>query len=286
MTVKHILNKAKDLLAANGIEDAYLESELLLRHTLNIDRVQLYLGIDNESDASQEEAFWEFIRRRIQGEPSAYITGHREFYGYDFTVCPGVLIPRPESELLVDRALNFSRQYPVKTIADIGTGCGALAVSMALTMPKTRIYATDISAIALETARNNAEKHGVSSRISFLQGDLLEPLPEAVDIIVANLPYVRKEEIPAAGPLSFEPPLALDGGTEGLDKIDSLCRQAGAKLLHEGCLLLEIGWDQAKAVTGLLQRLFPSARIESFSDLSGIERVISVIPIGNSTERF
>lgn len=276
MTLKQALSQSRGLLAASDIEDAALESELLLRHVLKISRVQLYLDLSRELSPKQEETFWRLVKCRLNGEPTAYITGHREFYGFDFYVAPDVLVPRPESELLVEKALNLAHHRNISTIAEIGTGCGAIAISLALNLPEAKIYATDISAPALKVALFNCQKHGVASRICLLQGDMLDPLPEPVDLIVANLPYVRESELPPTGPVSFEPILALNGGPEGLEKIHQLCQQAGSKLSPRGCLLLEIGQGQGKTVTSSLCSLFPSARIEVASDLSGMERVVSL----------
>ncbi len=274
MTVKQALNRAREILAASDVEEASLESELLLRHALKISRVQLYQDLAHELNAEQEKAFRELVERRLTGEPNAYITGHREFYGLDFYVDPDVLIPRPESELLVEKALALARNRPISAIAEIGTGSGAVAISLALNLPQTKIYATDISAPALKIARFNCQKHGVQNGIHFLQGDMLDPLPEPVDIIIANLPYVKEQELP---PLtSFEPRLALNGGADGLERIHQLCRQATGKLRPDGGLLIEIGQGQGKAVTAFLRGLFPTAEIEVSPDLSGIERVVSL----------
>jgi len=287
VTLKEALAKAREVLIKNKIEDAPLESELLLRHTLQIDRVQLYLDLDAELTPEQETAFWQLIDRRRKGEPTAYITGHREFYGLDFYVNRDVLIPRPETELLVEKALELAKSRPSATIADIGTGCGAIAVTLAKHLPNTRIYATDISADALRVARTNCEKHGVAGRVALLQGDLLEPLPEPVDILIANLPYVREIDIPQNSP-TYEPRLALSGGEEGLDKIRQMVNQlsrARNKLRPEGCLLLEIGQGQAKAVADLLNNLFPAASVNVTTDLAGIERVVRVCSKASSRER-
>ena len=274
MTLKQALSRARGILAAGNIEDARLESELLLRYTLKISRVQLYLDLDRELSPNQEQTFWQLIERRLDGEPSAYITGHREFYGLDFYVNPDVLIPRPESELLVEKALDLAQNRPVSSIAEIGTGCGAIAISLALELPRAKIYATDISAPALKVALFNCQRHGVAGRIYLLHGDMLDPLPESVDLIVANLPYVSKLELPESA--NFEPLLALDGGSDGLEKIHQLCRRVTDKLRPDGYLLLEIGQGQGKGVTTCLRRLFPSANIEITPDLSGIERVLSL----------
>jgi len=285
VTWQEALVRASEILKQNRIEDATLESELLLRHTLKIDRVRLYVESERELTSEQETTFWQLVARRLKGEPTAYITGHREFYGLDFDVSPTVLIPRPETELLVEKALALAKSRPAATVADIGTGCGAIAIALVKHIPEVRIYATDISTEALRVARNNAEKHGVTGRITFLQGNLLEPLPEPVDLIIANLPYVRRSDIPQKGPLSFEPRAALDGGEAGLDTIRELCRQVSGKLRPNGCLLLEIGQGQVKAVSDLLKSRFPAATIEVAPDLAGIGRVVGLCLTASQSNR-
>jgi release factor glutamine methyltransferase len=276
VTLKQALGEAREILRANNVEDAPLESELLLRHVLGIDRVQLYLDLSRELSHEQEDDYRNLVGRRQNGEPTAYITGHREFYGLEVYVDPGVLIPRPESELLVEKALNLARYRPMATIVDIGTGCGAIAISLALNLPEARIYATDISAAALEVARLNGQRHGVADKICWLRGDILDPLPEPVDLIIANLPYVKESELPRNGSVSYEPVVALNGGSAGLEKIRRLCQQVGGKLRRQGCLLLEIGQGQGEAVTALLYARFPSGTVEVTADLSGIERVVNL----------
>ena len=276
MTIKQALGYARGILAGNNIEDAPLECELLLRHALKISRTRLYLDLDHELSPKQEEAFWRLVERRLNGEPTAYITGHREFYGLDFYVDPRVLIPRPESELLVETALSLAQNHPLFTIAEIGIGCGAIAISLALSLPETKIYATDISATALEVALVNCQKHGVIDRVHLLQGDMLDPVPEPVDLIIANLPYVKQSELAPMSPARFEPLLALDGGSDGTERIRQLCRQVDSKLPPSGFLLLEIGQGQRRAVIAFLHTLFPNGEIEVMPDLSGIDRVISL----------
>lgn len=278
MILKETLGRGREILTAGNVDDAPLECELLLRQTLKISRVQLYLDLNRELSPDKERAFWQLIERRLNGEPTAYITGHREFYGRDFYVDSRALIPRPESETLVEKVLEYAQSHPVSAIADIGTGCGAIAISLALNLPQARIYATDISAAALEVATFNCQKHAVTSRICLLQGDMLDPLPEPVDLIVANLPYVEESELPQIPAPDAEPVLALNGGPDGLEKIYQLCHQASTKLHHDGCLLMEIGRGQKGAVMTFLHNLFPQAGIETTPDLSGIDRVVSVIP--------
>ncbi|TES84082.1 MAG: peptide chain release factor N(5)-glutamine methyltransferase [Dehalococcoidia bacterium] len=272
MKLAEALNRSRAILAQNAIEDAPLEAELLLRHVLNINRTQLYLDLEHELSPQDEKTFRALVERRLGGEPTAYITRHREFYGLDFYVNPHTLIPRPESELLVETALRLAQDRP-STIADIGTGCGAIAVSLALELPGAKIYAIDISAAALEVAAINCQRHSVADRVSLLQGDMLKPVAEPIDLIIANLPYVRESELT---PNNFEPLIALDGGAGGTESIARLCRQARSKLAEGGSMLLEIGQGQSEAITGLLDSLFPDGAIEILADLSGIERVISL----------
>ncbi|MBA7476067.1 MAG: peptide chain release factor N(5)-glutamine methyltransferase [Dehalococcoidia bacterium] len=276
MTLKQVLGRARDVLATNSIEDASLEGEILLRQALGIDRVRLYANLKSELSAEQENNFWHLVQRRLNGEPAAYIAGHREFYGLDFLVDRRVLIPRPETELLVEKAIRLAQTHTMAAVADIGTGCGAIAISLALNLPRIKIYASDVATDALEVARINCEKHGVAGRIQLLPGDMLAPLPEPVDLILANLPYVTEQETSQAGLADFEPLIALNGGSDGLGGIRRLGEQAADKLNPQGGMLLEIGWGQGQAVTNLLRRNFPSASLEIIPDLQGIERVISL----------
>jgi release factor glutamine methyltransferase len=276
VTLKQALSRAREILLANEIEDASLNSELLLRHTLNISRAQLYLDLECELSPKQEKNFWNLMKCCLDHEPTAYITGHCEFYGLDFCVDPSVLIPRPESELLVEKALSLARDYSLSTIAEIGTGCGAIAISLALNLPQTKIYATDVSSAALRVTLTNSQKYGLASRIHLLQGNMLEPLPKPVDLIIANLPYIKKTELPSTDPAKSEPLLALNGGPDGLQKIRQLCQQVSSQPHPPGYLLLEIGLGQSQAMTSLLRNLFPYAKIEIAPDLSGIDRLVSL----------
>ncbi len=276
MNRRQALDHTRTVLRGGNIEDAALEGEILLRHVLGISRAHLFSHPDEEIDSGQEAALKRALARRMRGEPTAYITGHREFYGLDFIVDRSVLIPRPESELLVEKAIALAKKRPISKIADIGTGSGAIAVSLAVNLPGVTVYATDISARALQVAGKNCQKHGVADRVILLHGDMLGPLPESIDLIIANLPYVRASGLPVEGPLSYEPPLALNGGKDGLDSIRLFCRQAGEKLSQRGCLLLEIGQGQAERVSAFLKKEFPGAGIEIDRDLAGIERVVSL----------
>ncbi|MBI4304481.1 MAG: peptide chain release factor N(5)-glutamine methyltransferase [Chloroflexi bacterium] len=277
MTLKQALARAREVLSESNTEDAALEAELLLRHTLKIDRVRLYLELERELSSGEEQAFWQLIERRLKHEPAAYITGHREFYGLEYYVDSNVLIPRPETELLVEKAVELAKGRSASTIADVGTGSGAIAIALALHLPEAEIYATDISVPALRAASFNCRKHGVTDRVHLLAGDLLEPLPEPVDLIAANLPYVVESELPQVNTGGFEPALALNGGPDGLEKIRRLCLQAGDKLRPSGGLLLEIGQGQGSAVISLLRAVYPLAAIEMSRDFAGIDRVVSLV---------
>jgi release factor glutamine methyltransferase len=274
MTSRQALNRARELLANHKIEDASLEAELLLRHTLKIDRTQFYTEPDRMLTKQQEETYWQFVERRIKGEPSAYITGHREFFGLDFYVDKNALIPRPETELLVEQAIAHAGKYLNPLIVDVGTGCGNIAISLAARLPQAKIYAIDISEAALKVASRNCLKHQVADRVKLLVGNLLESATTPVDLIIANLPYVLTADVPQVNTSGFEPHLALDGGLDGMNVIKKLCLQAKDKLQPAGCLLLEIGVGQSKIVADFLQNLYPSANIVFMSDFNGIERVV------------
>lgn len=276
MNLRRVLKEAKETLSTAGIGDALLESEILLMHTLRINRVKLYTEIDSELTPRQYEDFSTLIQRRLKGEPSAYITGNREFYGLDFFISPDVLIPRPETELLVEKAIDMTKKRSYKTIVDVGTGSGIVAICLALNLPDTVIYATDISASALEVASRNCQKHNVKDRITLLQGNLLEPLPEPIDMIVANLPYVTDIDVPKVNTAGHEPDNALDGGKDGLEYIIAIVAQSVSKLLRGGSILLEVAQGQSQTTSRQLKGIYPYGDVEIFRDLAGIERVVSL----------
>lgn len=276
MKVAEAISRAREALDRGEIDDSRLESELLLRHTLGIDRIHLYRDSDRCLTSSEERTFWKVVERRINGEPTAYIRGIREFYGLNFFVDHRVLIPRPESELLVDKALQIAKSRSVEKIVEIGTGSGAIAISLALNLDGRGIYATDISLSALSMARLNCQFHGVQDRIFLLAGDMLEPLGGTFDIVLANLPYIPVQEVDRFGLADFEPRVALDGGGCGMAKINRLCSVADNYLGGGGSLLLEVGKGQAKMVAKRINRLFPFATLEIIPDLAGIDRVLAL----------
>ncbi|MDD5701787.1 MAG: peptide chain release factor N(5)-glutamine methyltransferase [Dehalococcoidales bacterium] len=278
MTVKEALSLARaKLIRGKDVEDPVLESEVLLRYALQMSRAHLlFLGPGETLDPSRENIFFDWIDRRLQGEPVAYIIECREFFGLDLYVDRRVLIPRPETELLVEECINFARHHPAASIADIGTGSGAIAASLAVTLPHVKIFASDISKDALEVAGINCRKHDVADRVTLLQGDLLDPLPGPVDILAANLPYVKLTDLAGMPSARFEPEIALDGGPDGLDQISRFIPQIEGKVNPGGCVLLEIGKGQGRPTVDLLRRYFPHAPVEIKRDLAGIERVIKI----------
>ena len=260
-----------------SIPDARLEAEALLAHVLQMSRAQVLAHPERPLSTEEEAAVSEAHRRRSGREPLAYITGRREFFGIDFMVNPSVLIPRPETETLVETALKVASEFPnglEQSIVDVGTGSGAIAVSLALQLASAKIFAVDSSGAALELAKANAEMHGVADRITFLEGDLLVPFSGAVDLIVANLPYVRTGELSSLAPeVQKEPREALDGGQDGLDLIRRMMHQAQHVISGEGVILLEMDPRQAEPIRGLGESLFPGAGISVVKDLSGWDRV-------------
>jgi release factor glutamine methyltransferase len=234
---------------------------------------------DRRLSAEQLAGFQELLARRAEREPLAYILGSREFYNLDFRVDPRVLIPRPETELLVDAALDLAKNKPADLrIADVGTGSGAIAITLAVHLEKATVFALDASEDCLVVAAENAQRHNVSDRVQFLAGDLLAPLPERVDLLVANLPYVTTEEWTGLLPElhDHEPRLAFDGGREGLDPIRRLLDTAVGHLRREGVILMEIGASQGDAVADLARRALPQGHVQVRQDYAGLERQVIV----------
>lgn len=256
-------------------ENPGIEAEMLLAELLGKPRVYVLAHPEVALDVHPLEIYVSWIARRLSGEPLPYITGHVEFFGFEFSVSPAVLIPRPETEGLVEAALDWLATHPEATVVDVGAGSGCIAIALALRAPFVQIWATDISPDALVIARKNALHHGVEDRIHFLVGDLLEPLPVPPDLIVSNPPYVSEAEWPAL-PLSVrqEPPVALLGGRAGLDVIRRLLVQAVSRLRPEGCVLVEIGETQGSAVRTLACELFPGAQMAVLPDLAGKDRIL------------
>ena len=272
-----------------------VESELLLGAVCASSRLDLYLDHDRQLDPLESSRFSALVGRRMRGEPIQYLTGRTEFYGRGFEVSPAVLIPRPETERLVDHArpyldgLHRERTgSPAVRFADIGTGSGVLAVTLALECPFARGYATDVSPGALEVARRNAENllENRHSRITLMQGSLLAPLdalaPHALDLIVANPPYVTSREMDGLPEdvRGYEPRLALHGGEDGLECHRALIEQAPKYLNEGGMIALEIGAGQSAAVTRLMTDRRAYGNVEIVKDYNGLDRIVSAIYVG------
>ena len=280
MTVAEAAQAGREHLAALGIDEAGITAEVLLRHALQMDRAALYVAWERPLEAAAWTRYQAFLAERARGRPVAYIVGNREFMGLSFQVDERVLIPRPETEVVVLVVLEALARAAAPFIADVGTGSGAIGISLAALRPDARVVATDISPSALEVARANTARHGVADRVQFLEGDLLRPLVTAgltVDAVACNPPYVAAE---AAGTLpaeirDFEPPLAViaPGSAESLHA--RLVEGAPRVLKPGGWLVLEVSAGQAPRVVELLHRATGYEAIQTHRDGLGWERVVA-----------
>lgn len=275
--VKDALNWGKAQLESTP--ESSLTTQMLLAHALDCTTAHLIGHPERLLSPSSAQVYRQLVARRAHHEPVAYLIGHREFYGLDLAVDQRVLIPRPETELLVEQALDTSSRWARPLIADVGTGSGAIAVAIATRLLQARIFAIDCSAPALQVAQENARRHGVASRITFLQGDLLGPLTAKVNLVVTNLPYVSETEYAALPPhiREWEPRSALVAGSNGLATIETMLRTAHPHLTDDGVILLEIGAAQGRQVVRLAQDAFPSsAQITLLTDYAQYDRAICV----------
>jgi release factor glutamine methyltransferase len=279
-----------------GISSFTLTAEVLLMHATERDRTWLFAHPDQILDAPAAQKYFAMIDRRVAGEPTQYITGKQEFWGLEFQVAPGILIPRPETEHVMEVVLarlgerglkiHMDTGAPRETIyvADVGTGSGCLAVALAYELPHAKVFATDISTAALEVAKRNAERNDVADRVTFLEGDLLKPflaesnaLPKAFDVIVSNPPYIgREEEMTLQREVrEHEPHSALFAGATGLELYGPLVEQVAALLKDRGILALELGHDSADYVRGLFDGQNGWTNVAVTLDLAGIPRVLA-----------
>lgn len=283
-TIRRVLTWTTGYFQRRGLEQPRLEAEVLLAGALATERVRLYIDFDRPLEPEELTRYRELVRRRAAGEPTAYLIGEKEFMALSLVVTPEVLIPRPETEQLVEVALDFIRRRrtggrPCRLLADIGTGSGAIAVAVACACPELRVLAVDISPGALAVAARNRARHQLQERIELVRGDLLQPLLDAgevlePDLVTANLPYIPSREIPAlAMEVRQEPVVALDGGGDGLDLYRRLIPQAKRILAGGGGLLLEIGWNQGAAVRRLFSERDWQA-VEVLPDFNGHDRVV------------
>lgn len=287
-----ILNRVDQALAwarhtlAHTPDVEALDAPILLAHVLGVDRVALIAHPERPLTPAESAQFCALIERRAAGEPVPYLTGRRAFFDQTLIVTPDVLIPRPETEHLIEAALDWARGRDPRDlrIADIGTGSGAIAVTLAAHLPGAHLWAVDVSAAALDVARKNAARAGVE--VAFLHGDLLGPLrDQPLDLIAANLPYIPRADLDALPVAQHEPRLALDGGPDGLGLIRRLLDQAPPVLAPGGLLLLEIMAGQGAAVTALARAAFPGADVRVIPDLAGHDRVVRVALHGGNPQK-
>jgi len=285
-TLLELLNWTAARFKRVGIDEARLNAELLLGKVTGLERIMLYARFDQEPTASQLDELRELVRRRASRHPLQYLLGRCEFYGRDFEVTPAVLVPRQETELVVDKCLEKIGGDGSGTLAaDVGTGSGIIAVTLACERPGLRVAATDSSPDALALARCNAARHGVADRVEFACGDLCEALPagmrEGLALIASNPPYVPSAQIAGLQPevREHEPRAALDGGPDGLDVVRRLLPEAAEALGEGGWLVVELGEDQAPVVRRLIEDRglgLAAESVETVRDGCGCERVLAV----------
>lgn len=283
MHVQEAVTGAVQTLRSEGVDSPRLDAELLLAHVLGVNRAAVLAWPNRVLTPKELTHYRNLVARRAAREPLAYIVGHREFFDLDFAVDPRVLIPRPETELLVEHALAVARQMRLPDdvplqIADVGAGSGAIAVTLAVHLPRAIVYALEGSTGALAVTEENAHWHSVADRVHCLLGDLLEPLPGPVNLITANLPYVTTGEWEGLPPeiRDYEPRAALDGGPDGLSLIRRLLATAGPHLSPGGALVVEIGASQGDAVTALARQDFPRSDVRLHQDYAGLDRLVLV----------
>ena len=277
-TILNLLSTSRKILEKNGVEDADRSTEVLLGSALGVDRAYLFAHANDEVSKETLEKFFTALNYRKQFCPTAYLLGKKEFYSQDFFVNQDVLIPRPETEHIVDVAINIleknEEEYPV--VVDVGTGSGVIGLSIKRLYPKAKVTCLDISEKALVVARQNAEVQKMD--VTFMQSDLLESFHQTPQLVVANLPYVREDEMEGLSKdiRKFEPPIALYGGKDGLDAIRSLIHQSWSYLDNYGALLLELGKGQASEVEKIMKKK-GFRHVEFVFDLSGVPRGIQGI---------
>jgi release factor glutamine methyltransferase len=279
-TLLRLLDWTTRFFESKGIDTARLDAELLLAHALGCRRIDLYARYDRVPEGEPLARFRDMVRARGRRVPAKYLTGHTEFCSIPLAVGPGVLIPRPETEFLVERALELLPAAGAPLAADLGTGSGAIAIAVATRHKQARIVATDLSPEALAVARANAESHGLGSRIDFRQGNWFEALEPrtAFDAILSNPPYVARAELAQAMPevRDHEPRVALDGGPDGLDALRVLVPSAPQWLKPGGWLVVEVGAGQAAHVAELARTTERYETVDTRPDYQGIDRIVSM----------
>jgi len=277
-TVKKVLDWTIGHLKQHGSESPRLDAEILLAHARGCQRIQLYTQYDTELEPEERATMRDLVRRRATLEPVAYLVGFREFFGLDFEVEPGVLIPRPDTETLVVTALEILNELPSANVLDVCTGTGCVPVAIASNCETASLTAIELDDQVQRIAQRNIEKHDLIGRILLLQGDLFSPLPgdASFDVITANPPYVTDEEMDTLQPdvRLHEPQLALRGGADGLDIVRRLIAEGSSWLADSGALLLEIGEKQSPAVTQLFADSGEFEPAQIVKDLGGHSRIV------------
>ena len=279
-TVGETVLQLCDDLSQASVEEARLEAELLVAHVLGTERAHLLAEWQRPISPTALPLLASLVGRRLRREPLSYLVGWREFYGLRFAVRPGVLIPRPETETVVEAALRLAAQRygDAPVVADVGCGCGAIAVALATHLSQARVYAIDAARVALEVASENFRRHRVEERVTLLDGDLLAPLTEPVDMVVANLPYVRSGDFAAIQPeVLWEPREALDGGPDGLEVIRGMLDQIQGKVRPRGAILLECDPRQAGGLVREVEERIPGCSSRVIQDLARLDRVVEVL---------
>lgn len=277
-TVRRILDWTMGYLKEQGSEAPRLEAEVLLAHARNCKRIQLYTQFDQPLTPHERSVMRELVKRRGAAEPVAYLVGHKEFFSLDFHTPPGVLVPRPETEVLVGAALDAIKQWPQPQVLDLCTGTGCVAIAIAKNSPQAQLTAVELHDVPFATARKNLERHELEKRVQLLQGSLWEPLPvdAKFHVIVSNPPYVATGEL-ADLPRDIrdhEPRAALDGGQDGLDVIRQIIDDSPLRLLPSGRLMIELSPEQSETVKSLMsERGFKEVR--AHNDLAGRPRVVA-----------
>lgn len=276
-TIHDALIWAHEALAADSEP---LDAHLLLEHVLNTDRATLLAHPARAITPAQRDRYHDLVTQRANGTPIAYLIGTHPFYDLprDLIVTPDVLIPRPETEHLIEAALDWAGGRTVRRIVDVGTGSGAIAVTLATKLPSADVIAVDVSRAALEVACQNAARYDLEERIRFVQGDLLAPLRglRDCDLLAANLPYIPQGDLAALRVTDHEPRLALDGGPDGLNLVRRLLHQAPEILSAQNLVLLEIGAGQGAQVAALARGVWPDAEIDVLPDYAGHDRVVRI----------
>jgi len=279
-SVRDAIRWAVGVLALSGSGTPRLDAEVLLAHALSLTRVQLYIRWHDPVARFSDQLYSSLVQRRAAHEPVAYLTGERCFYDVDLYVDRRVLIPRPETEHLVEEALSWARSRGKGTfrVADVGTGSGALAIVLAGHLPHAQVWAVDISREALGVAARNVRWHGLKARVNLLCGDLLSCLRGPFELIVANMPYIASDALSCLPPdvVEFEPRVALDGGQDGLALMRRLLAQCPDRLATPGLMLLEIDEGQGQAVGKLAGKHLPHAETTVRRDYAGLERVVRI----------